>query len=256
MQSKKRILIKIAYDGTDYYGFERQKSLPTIEGKLERALSELVDDEIHILGASRTDAGVHALGNVAIFDTFSSIPAERFPFALIKYLPEDIRVTGSREVDIAFNPRKMALSKVYEYTYSCGPIEDPITRRFASFERVVPDVERMREAARFLIGEHDFTSFSNPASQTLRNGGSAVRKIYSIDILRQPGGAGTLVRIKIEGDGFLYHMVRIITGTLMNVGRGLWTPERVNEALLSSTRSAAGPTAGARGLMLKSIRFS
>lgn len=255
MAEIKRILIKIAYDGTEYSGFQIQPTRPTIEGKINLALSELLGGDIRIEGASRTDAGVHALGNVATFDTPSSIPAEKFPFVLLKYLPDDIRVTASREVPLSFNIRKMVFSKTYEYTYSCGAIEDPLLRRFSSFSRVSPDVLAMKEGASYLLGEHDFTSFTNPSSQVFEWGGSAVRNIFSVDVWSEAGGAGELVKLRIKGDGFLYNMVRIISGTLMNVGRGLWRPERIGEILLKKDRTAAGPTAEARGLKLLEIHF-
>lgn len=255
MIKTKRVLIKVAYDGTDYFGFQIQPSLPTIAGKLNDALSELLGERIRVVGASRTDAGVHALGNAAVFDTSSSIPAEKFPFAILKYLPDDIRVMASKSVSHDFDPRRMALFKTYEYTYSCGPIEDPLIRRYASFSKVTLNIQLMKEAASYLVGSHDFTSFSNPSSQVILKDASAVRNIYSIDVCKKPGGAGELVKIKIVGDGFLYNMVRIISGTLMNVGSGLWEPERVGVALSRRRRQAAGPTAQARGLKLIDVRF-
>lgn len=255
MAELKRILMKIAYDGTEYSGFQLQPTRPTIEGEINQALSELLGEDIRIEGASRTDAGVHALGNAAVFDTSSSIPPEKFPFALLKYLPDDIRVTASREVPLKFYLRKMISSKTYVYTYSCGPIEDPLSRRYASFSKVIPDVEAMKKGAEYLLGQHDFTSFANPSSEVFESGGSAVRNIFSIDVHKEAGGAGSLVKLRIEGDGFLYNMIRIISGTLMNVGRGRWEPHRIGEILLKKDRTAAGPTAEARGLKLIEIRF-
>lgn len=252
----KRIGIKIAYDGTCYRGFQIQKGLPTIEGEVSRALSDLLGEKIRITGASRTDAGVHAKGNVAVFDTTSTIPAERYPFALLRFLPCDIRVMEGKEVPFDFNPRKVPCIKTYEYAYSCGRIEDPFTRRFSSFSPFVPDVGAMSEAAKYLVGEHDFTSFANPSSWALSGTRGAIRKIYSIDLDQTPGGAGVLIKIRIRGDGFLYNMVRIISGTLMNVGKGLWTPQRVLDALNAKDRGKAGPTAQARGLTLVGIKFA
>lgn len=252
---QRRIELQIAYDGTCYHGFQLQKAVPTIEGALNRALSNLLKEEIAVIGASRTDAGVHALGNIAVFDTCSSIPADRYPFALLRYLPDDIRVVRSREVPADFNPRTASSVKTYEYTYSCGPIEDPISRRFSTFSKFIPDISLMREGAFFLKGEHDFTSFSNPDSQIISLKGSAVRNVYSIDIDSIPGGAGKFIKIRVSGNGFLYNMVRIFAGTLMKVGLGHWTPEKVGEILKLHERRYAGPTAQARGLKLVSIRF-
>ena len=303
----RRIKLTVAYDGTNYCGFQVQPELPTIEGELNRALSELTHETVNVIGASRTDSGVHACGNVAVFDTESSIPAEKFPLAIVNFLPPDIRVTEGIEVPLDWHPRKCDCVKTYEYVYDCGRTEDPKQRLYTSFSKRVPDVSLMQEAARYLIGEHDFTSFANPSSQILREGGSAVRTIYSIDIFTNgicaskaseslriaetsgtsadgfstdigkqaaaptpQGNVGFLtgdssqrpvpphnvtVTIRISGSGFLYNMVRIIAGTLMNVGTGLWTPERVREALEAKDRTKAGPTAEARGLTLVSIRY-
>lgn len=305
----RRIKLTVAYDGTNYCGFQLQPELPTIEGELNRALSELTHESVIVTGASRTDSGVHAYGNVAVFDTDSSIPAEKFPFALISFLPPDIRAVSGEEVPSDWHPRRCDCIKTYEYVYSCGSIEDPKQRLYASYTRYMPDIVSMHRAAEYLIGEHDFTSFANPSSQTLKQGGSAVRTIYGIEIFSDaidrldssadismktactdgeavasaPAGAGAesreapidevlaaataqprtsscrqltaTVTIRISGNGFLYNMVRIIAGTLMNVGTGLWTPERVREALEARDRTKAGPTAEARGLTLVRIKY-
>lgn len=300
----RRIRLTVAYDGTNYCGFQLQPNQPTIEGELNRALSELTHEEVHVIGASRTDSGVHAYGNVAVFDTHSSIPADRFPMAIACFLPQDIKVTEGEEVPLDWHPRKYDCVKTYEYVYDCGRIEDPKQRLYASFSTRVPDIRLMQEAARYLIGEHDFTSFANPSSQVLKEGGSAVRTIYSIDIFSNnanasyasncrtsqepdelksehndilpPTGVNSIkdisagkytadslhpphnmtVTIRITGNGFLYNMVRIIAGTLINVGTGLWTAERVAAALAAHDRTKAGPTAEARGLTLMSIRYN
>ncbi len=259
----RRIRITIAYDGTDFCGFQLQPEVRTVEGELNRALSELTGEEIRVIGASRTDSGVHALGNAAVFDTESPIPADRYPFALQAYLPDDVRVTASCETAADWHPRKTDCVKTYEYVYSCGRTENPLQRRYSAFQRRVPDVEAMRQAAGYLVGEHDFTSFANPSSQQLQEGKSAVRTISAIEIRKEEYGSeafpesagGCLVRIRVTGNGFLYNMVRIIAGTLMNVGVGLWKPERVEDALLAKDRTKAGPTAEARGLTLLGIRY-
>lgn len=280
IQEMRRIRLTAAYDGTDFCGFQIQPEQRTVEGELNRALSELTGEGISVIGASRTDSGVHAEGNVAVFDTVSTIPADRFPYALLPFLPEDIRIMSGCEVPLDWHPRKRDCIKTYEYAFSCGGMENPKNRRYAAFEKRCPDIDRMRKAASFLVGEHDFTSFANPSSQVLKEGGSAVRTIYSIDISQEMSYSGTaavsgqnkcaappkctsanggeinrLVKIRIRGNGFLYNMVRIIAGTLMNVGTGLWEPERVKTALEAGDRTAAGPTAEARGLTLLSIEY-
>lgn len=268
----RRIRIRIAYDGTGYCGFQLQPELPTVEGELNRALSLLTHEDIHIIGASRTDSGVHALGNAAVFDTASTIPAEKFPLACAPFLPPDIRITEGDEVPADWHPRKQDCVKTYEYVISCGRTENPLTRLYSSFCRRELDIEKMRAAAGYLTGEHDFTSFANPSSQLLMEGGSAVRRIYSIEIIKKSeepfGGESETgekpqevchtscqVIIRVTGNGFLYNMVRIIAGTLIQVGSGLWEPERVREALLAMDRTKAGPTAEARGLRLVKISY-
>ena len=256
----KRIRLTVAYDGTDYAGFQVQPELPSIEGALNQALFQLTGEDIRVIGASRTDSGVHAYGNAAVFDTESPIPAERFAPALVPFLPDDIRVVRSEEVPSDWHPRHVRSRKTYEYTFYCGETEDPVTRRYGSFVRRIPDIKAMREAAAYLVGEHDFTSFANPSSQVLQAGGSAVRTIHEISIIEEGpdpvrGTGLTTVRIRVTGSGFLYNMVRIIAGTLISVGTGLWKPERVKDALEAKDRTKAGPTAEARGLALCRIEY-
>lgn len=255
----KRIRLTIAYDGTDYAGFQVQPGLKTIEGELNRALSELTGTRTAVIGASRTDSGVHALGNAAVFDYDGPIPPDRFAPAMLPYLPDDIRIVRSEEVPADWHPRHVSCEKTYCYTYSFGPVENPLTRRYQSFLRRKPDVRAMREAAAYLIGEHDFTSFANPSSQVLLAGGSAVRTITDIRVVEEAvagiGPDSGAVRIYVSGTGFLYNMVRIIAGTLLQAGTGLWTPERVQEALEARDRTKAGPTAEARGLTLIRIHY-
>ncbi len=253
----RRIRLTVAYDGTNYCGFQIQPKLPTIEAELNRALCELTNEDIVVIGASRTDSGVHAEGNAAVFDTESSIPADRFPLALVSFLPPDIRVTKGEEVSADWHPRRNDCIKTYEYTYDCGQVENPKLRLYTSFSKRKPDISLMLQAGEYLTGEHDFTSFANPSSQVLKEGGSAVRHIYSVEVYEEEefGGLNTAVTIRITGNGFLYNMVRIIAGTLMNVGNGLWTPDRVREALEAKDRTKAGPTAEAKGLTLIGINY-
>ena len=260
----KRLLLTIAYDGTEFHGYQIQPGVRTVEGELRRALAEVTGAEPELIGASRTDSGVHALGNAVVFDTAASIPAERYPFALLSHLPQDLRVVSGTEVPPDWHPRRQASRKTYVYRYCCGQIENPLTRRFAAFHKGWPELDRMREAARFLEGEHDFTSFANPASQILQEGGSPVRTIREISISGTDtagcgacpaAGASQTVTIRITGSGFLYNMVRIIAGSLMQVGCGTREPFWIREALDARDRTKAGPTAEARGLTLAGIEF-
>ena len=243
----KRVKLTVAYDGTAYSGWQLQPHARTIEGELNRCLCELPPEEIQVIGASRTDSGVHALCNVAVFDTETRIPAEKISYALNQRLPEDIRIQHSCEVSADFHPRRCDSRKTYEYRILNAAFPVPTRRLYAHFTYAPLDVERMREAAAVLVGEHDFKSFCSAASAVE----STVRKILDIRI----GKDGDEITIQICGTGFLYNMVRIITGTLMEVGRGVYPPERVGEILELRDRTAAGPTAPACGLTLIRYEF-
>lgn len=257
-------MLIIAYDGTDFCGYAMQKdrSIRTVEGVLNEAISSLTGEEIFITGASRTDSGVHALCNYCVFDTESRIPPDKFAAALNTRLPSDLRVRKSKEVAPDFHPRNVRSIKTYEYRIYNAGIPDPVLERYTHFTYFRMDVEKMREAAQYLVGEHDFRSFCNPATAAQ----STVREITSIEVTEEevPVPAIMLSRahtpadqdrarkivIRVSGKGFLYNMVRIIAGTLMDVGRGLRTPQQVKEMLEAKDRQAAGPTAAAKGLFL------
>lgn len=243
----KRILLRAAYDGSGYCGWQLQKGVPTIEGELNRALTELLGKEIVVIGASRTDAGVHALGNVAVFDTESPISAEKFAPALNQRLPEDIRIQDSKEVPADFHPRRTNSRKLYEYRILNRNYPLPTKRLYSCFYRGNLDVDKMGEAAEYLIGTHDFTSFCSVNTVVE----DKVRTITGIDVYREDEE----ILIRVEGTGFLYNMVRIIAGTLMEVGRGRLSPERIQDILAKKDRQAAGPTAPACGLTLVRIYY-
>ena len=243
----KRIKLTIAYDGTNYCGWQIQPNGITIEEVINKALTKLTGENIQVIGASRTDSGVHALGNVAVFDTETTIPAEKIAMALNQRLPEDIVVVQSEEVDADFHPRYCDCSKTYEYHIINTRIPIPtqrLTNYFVSYEL---NLEHMRQAASDLIGEHDFVSFCNVRTDVE----NTVRTITALDILTE----GNHITIRITGDGFLYNMVRIIVGTLIRVGRGFYAPEKVKEILEAKDRKAAGVTAPAHGLMLVEINY-
>ena len=214
---------------------------------LNRTISELVQEDIKVIGASRTDAGVHACGNVAVFDTESRIPGDKFSFALNQRLPEDIRIQESCEVDADFHPRYADTVKTYEYNILNRRFELPSKRLYAAFCYYPMDIERMNQAAAYLVGEHDFKSFCSAGAQVQ----TTVRTIYAVNVTKEDD----MVHIRITGNGFLYNMVRIIAGTLMQVGTGLMEPEQVKEILEARDRSKAGPTAVAKGLTLVEIRY-
>lgn len=315
----KRILLSVAYDGTDYAGFQAQKSgVPTIEGELNRALTELTGVPVEVIGASRTDSGVHARCNLAVFDTESRIPPEKFAHAINVRLPDQICVQTSMEVPADFHPRRCSTVKTYEYRIWNAQMPDPMRRLYTYFSRYRFDIDKMREAAAYLVGEHDFKSFCStytsakttvrevltveveeilpgcetalpgsetalpgseialPGSETVLPGseialtgseialtGSEIALTDSENVSDSHSDAGPgsdsvssaarmprEIVIRVTGRGFLYNMVRIIAGTLMEVGRGAKTPDQISDILNACDRRAAGPTAPACGLTL------
>ena len=294
----KRILLSVAYDGTDYAGFQAQKSgVPTIEGELNRALTELTGVPVEVIGASRTDSGVHARCNLAVFDTESRIPPEKFAHAINVRLPDQICVQTSMEVPADFHPRRCSTVKTYEYRIWNAQMPDPMRRLYTYFSRYRFDIDKMREAAAYLVGEHDFKSFCStytsakttvrevlaveveeilpgcetalPGSETALTGSEtalpgseiALTDSENVSDSRSDAGPGSdsvssaarmprEIVIRVTGRGFLYNMVRIIAGTLMEVGRGAKTPDQIPDILNACDRRAAGPTAPACGLTL------
>ncbi len=316
----RRILLRVAYDGTNYHGWQLQPNAATIEGELNRALCVLTGEEIVVTGASRTDAGVHALGNVAVFDTTSRIPAEKFSYALNQRLPEDIVIQSSKQVADDFHPRHCDCRKTYEYDILNRTFPLPAYRNTAYFLYGTLNIEAMRRACQAFLGEHDFASFCAAGAQVQ----TTVRKIYSLEVECRPlteagtpvppasgeavnaadgkhgeqvqqaqsasgemlnaaagesdeqvkqaqpesgetaipaaggvnaGSADQLLTIRVKGNGFLYNMVRIIAGTLVEVGRGHIKPEEVAGIIAAKDRAKAGPTAPARGLRLVEIEY-
>lgn len=243
----RRIKLIIAYDGTRYCGWQLQPDKITVEAVINKALSELLNENITVIGASRTDSGVHARGNVAVFDTESRIPAEKVSFALNIRLPEDIRVQSSEEVAPEFHPRRVNSKKTYEYRILNRRIALPTERLYSNFVYYKLDFGLMQEAAHYLVGEHDFKSFCSVKTQAE----STVRTIYRLEVMKD----GDRITISVTGSGFLYNMVRIIAGTLMEVGRGAYKPQKMEEILRGCDRSLAGPTAPAHGLTLIEIAY-
>jgi tRNA pseudouridine38-40 synthase len=245
---RRKILLRVAYDGTAYCGWQLQQNGTTIEEMLNRALANLFGKEIQVIGASRTDAGVHSRGSVAVFTTSARMPADKMAIALNQRLPADIRVQSSEEVPMAFHPRKLNGVKTYEYRILNRKVEDPLRRLTSAFCYYALDLGKMRAASACLIGEHDFASFCtvNSSAET------TVRTIYSLTIDRD---AEDMITIRVSGSGFLYNMVRIIAGTLMRIGTGFWPPEKMKDILEARDRRAAGPTAPARGLTMVSLEY-
>lgn len=264
-----RILMRVAYDGTAYSGWQLQPNATTIEGELNKALADLLNEDIQVTGASRTDAGVHSLGNVCVFDTETRMPAEKICYALNTRLPEDIRVIESREVDADFHPRHTDSVKTYEYRIWNDRFPSPVLSRYSHFSYRRIDVEKMREAAGLLVGEHDFGAFCSSGSQAE----TTVRNIYDISITEEymsdymsdapnteadetaSQGFGRMLKIRVKGSGFLYNMVRIIAGTLLDIGTGLMEVSDIAKCLETHDRDDAGPTAPANGLTMIGIKY-
>ena len=243
----KRIRLRVAYDGTNYSGWQIQPNAPTIEKKLDEAIYALTGENVHVTGASRTDAGVHALGNVAVFDTASSIPADKFTYALNRYLPEDIIIQQSDEVESDFHPRHCDTRKTYCYSILNTEFGLPKKRNYTWNVPGNIDISKMQEAAEYLVGEHDFKSFCAVNAQVK----TTVRTIYACSVTK----ADDIITIRVTGNGFLYNMVRIIAGTLIQVGGGQIEPEQMEQILAARDREAAGPTAPAHGLTMMGIEY-
>lgn len=252
----RRILITVAYDGTNYHGFQKQNSgAVTIEGVLNDTLTNVFKEPIEVIGASRTDTGVHAYGNLAVFDTHSRIEAEKVPYALNRSLPEDIRVLCGEEVPLDFHPRKCDTIKTYEYRIYNAPFNLPQKRLYSYWTYAKLDVEKMQRATGYFIGTHDFASFCSAGTQTP----TTVRTLYELTVETddpfdsEDDPEAPVCRdiiIRVSGSGFLYNMVRIIAGTLMEVGKGRIEPEQIADIIEARDREAAGPTAPPEGLTL------
>lgn len=244
----KRIKLVVAYEGTNYCGWQIQPSGITVEEVLNRALSELLGEEIKVTGASRTDSGVHSLGNVAVFDTDTRIPPEKICYALNQRLPEDIVVQASCEVAPDFHPRRCYSEKTYEYRILNRKIPIPTLRRDTYFYYRSLKLEDMQRAAKYLEGTHDFKSFCSIHTAVE----DTVRTILSCTVQKD---SKDMIVIRVTGTGFLYNMVRIIAGTLIQVGTGEISPEEIVHILERKERSAAGPTAPAHGLTMIGIAY-
>lgn len=243
----KRVLLRVAYDGTDFHGWQLQPGKRTVESELNNAIKEITGEDICVIGASRTDAGVHALGNVAVFDTESSIPGDKFKYALNTKLPEDVSITESQEVPSDFHPRHCDSEKTYEYRIYVSETPNPIKRRNAVRCPYSLNVEKMNEAAKYLVGEHDFKSFCSVKTQAE----TTVRKLYFAEVFKDKED----IVIRVTGAGFLYNMVRIIAGNLMEIGTGKYEPAHIKDVLEGCDRTLGGPTAEAQGLTLIKIDF-
>lgn len=244
----RNIKITIEYDGSRYKGFQRLKDNDnTIQGKIEAVLSKMADEKIEIIGSGRTDMGVHAYNQVANFKTNSSLSVRKINDYLNNYLPEDIAIKSVEEVDKRFHSRYNVKQKVYLYKINNSKTQDVFLRKYSTYIEKPLDIELMKKASEYLVGEHDFTSFASSKSKKKSN----VREIHSITINKNKD----MIDIFVEGNGFLYNMVRIIAGALIEVGLNKKTPEDIKLMLDAKDRSKASDTAPAKGLYLYSVKY-
>lgn len=253
----RRLALLVEYEGTNYAGFQLQVDEPTIQGELERALLAFLGEHIRLRGASRTDSGAHALGQVVDFTTYRRYSAETFVGALNYYLPEDIRVARARDVESTFNSRRDAVSRVYRYRISNRPIPSPLIRRHCHWIKEPLQVERMAQAARRLVGTHDFRPLApgHPADR------SAVRTVYRWEVSRARDWEDTIT-VTCEANGFMLHQIRRANGVLVEVGKGRWPVDAVSQILGETTGDSQGipieriPSLPARGLCLVEVKYS
>lgn len=242
-----KIKITLSYDGTEFCGWQRQKNGRSVQQTLEEGIKKLTGENVAVVGSGRTDAGVHANGQVASFQTASDIPAENFAKAINTVLPKDLKVIKSERVADDFNALKNTRKKTYIYKTYISDVEKPLLERYAHRIYGNIDVEKMKTAAAMLVGEHDFKAFS-------ATGGGAktsTRRIYSLDITKKEQG----LYFVITGNGFLYNMVRVIVGTLIKIGKGQTDAEVINAMLKSGKRELGGETVPAKGLCLWNVEY-
>lgn len=244
----RNIKITIQYDGSRYKGFQRlQDNDMTIQGKIEGVLSKMTNENIEIIGSGRTDMGVHAYGQVANFKTNSDMSLKKMQKYLTEYLPEDIVIKEIEEVEERFHSRYNVKAKTYLYKIDNNRYRSPFLRKYATHVDKQLDLDAMREASKVLLGEHDFTSFCSSKSKKKSN----VRIIHSISVQEKDG----IVSIYVDGNGFLYNMVRIIVGALIEVGLGKKTTEDIRMMLEEKNRAKASDTAPSKGLYLYKVVY-
>lgn len=243
----RRIAFEVGYDGTDYAGWQRQENGLSIQQVLEDTVEKLFHEKVHVMGSGRTDAGVHARGQVAAMDLQHTIPTDRLQLALNSNLPEDIRIYRVWEAVEDFHPRFGAKRKTYGYRFVNGAVMPPELRRYYTLIREPLDLNKMEAALKLLEGEHDFIAFRSSGGMNL----STVRQIYRTALI--PDGDG--YRIEVTGNGFLYNMVRIIAGTAFEIGKGKLDLDSITKALDTGRRDLLGPTAPGQGLMLLSVEY-
>ncbi len=250
--ANRRLKATVQYDGTDFYGFQRQKKGRTVQSVLESALEAYLGHKVTVRGAGRTDSGVHAKGQVISFVTRAKIPADRIHLGLLEFLPKDVLVGTCEEVPIGFDPLKEAKEKTYCYRISRGFPGDIMMSRYSMAFYGHLDFDLMQDESKYMLGKHDFRNFRAKGSSSV----TTVRQVFQVQWERKNPGPGEHWEFWVSGDGFLYKMVRLITGTLIDVGRGRFTPGKIREALNSQGAVQIGKCLPGKGLCLEEIKFS
>ena len=243
-----RVLLRVEYKGTDYCGWQRQKNGLSVQEVLARAVLETTGEASVMHGSGRTDAGVHAIAQAVHFDTHTSIPLDKLPIAINAHLPANIRVLSAREVAPDFNARFDAKQKTYLYKLYSAPVSSPLREGLFAFVHKRPDVDKMRNAAEYILGEHDFKVFQAAGGHVK----TTVRTITALEIKEN----GEEITFEVTGNGFLYNMVRIMVGTLYYVGIGKIDAEEIPDIILSGKRDRAGKTMPPEGLYLKEVKYA
>lgn len=243
----RNIKLLIAYDGTAYHGWQTQLNKATIQETIENALRVVMKQKVDLIGSGRTDSGVHALGQVANFKAETKIPEDRIKIAINANLPSDIRIMDSVDVSMDFNARFNAVDKTYMYQIYNQRVSSPFYDRYSTFVPQNLDTEKMQEALKLIIGEHDFKGFMAAGSQVK----TTKRTVHDAKLIKD----GNLIKIYINGNGFLYNMVRIIAGTLIDIGKCLKDVSCMETALINKDRTVLGQTAAPEGLFLMNVNY-
>lgn len=247
----RNVKLTIAYDGTAYHGWQVQPGVPTVQETIQEAARHLLGPDVRLFGASRTDAGVHALGQVGLIQIDSPVPTENLARAISDRLPADIAIVRAEDVRMGFDLIGEVTNKLYRYTICCDPVRPVLQGRYCWHIPSRLDVAAMDAAAKALVGKHDFKSFASAADNRI----DSIRTIFRCDVTEETAGDGRWVYTEVEGDGFLYNMVRNIVGSLVEVGAGRWRPEKMGAALEARDRTAAGPIAPPQGLCLMWVEY-
>jgi len=244
----RNIKIKIEYDGKNFNGWQKQPDKLNIQGEIEKAIFEVTGEEVDVIASGRTDAGVHSLGQTANFKMENEMPIEKIPLAINSKLKKTIRVQTAEEVDERFHSRYSCKGKKYRYIINNAPIESALYKDFELHISQKLDIEKMREAIQYFVGEHDFSAFKSSGTSSK----NSVREIYKAEIIED----GARVKIELTGSGFLYNMVRIISGTLLDVGLGNIEPNQIPNIIASKDRGMAGKTLPPQGLYLVEVFYN